>query len=225
MQTRNRLIIISLILIGLMFSACAPKTITLNSQLKNNFENKTITFTNREGPLEPNVMTHTRAIDLSGMVGLLGSLTIALFDNDKNYKVNKVPSLYINNKLIQELTTKYNMKHIKNNTMTHTTSVDELIRQYPNSDYILDNTTTYWMIIYYPTHWTTYTVNLFNVMKLIDTKNAKIVAQKICQYQPKYKDNMPSYDEMFANNGALIKKETQKALDYCIEDFKSLLFN
>jgi len=212
------------VVLGLILSACSTKTVNLDSQLKNSFENKTITFTNRAKPIQPDVMTPTKAIGMSGMVGFLDSLVLSLFDDGKTYEVKKVPSLYINNKLVKEFVDRYHMKYVENDIMTDKNSVDDLVNQYKNSDYILDNDTTYWMVSYYPTHWGTYSVGLFDVMRLIDTKNSKVIAQKMCKYYPEYKEGMPSYDEMFADNGKLIKIGTKQALDYCVEDFKKLLF-
>lgn len=215
---------ISLSAIGLIFSACAAKTIALDKQVKKKFYHKTITATNREGPLQPDVITPSRALGMSGMVGFLDSLALSVFDDNKSYNVRKVPSLYINNQLISALTKQYDMQYIPNQTMTKSTDVKVLIKKYPGTDYILDNQTTSWTLNYFVTHWSKYTVQLFDVMKLIDTASGKIVAQKVCSYLPEYNKHTPTYDEMFANNGRLIRLETQKALDYCVEDFKKLLF-
>jgi hypothetical protein len=77
--------------------------------------------------------------------------------------------------------------------------------------------------VYYPLHWGKYRIGMINILKLIDVKNRKILAQKQCVYDPKYSDKTPLYDDFFANDGKLIKEETKKILDSCIEEFYQLL--
>jgi hypothetical protein len=212
-----------MIVLFALFSGCSTKTIALKNDEKTLLQNKTITFTNREEPKQISVMTPTKAIGLSGIVGFLDSLVLSFFDDNDQYNTTNSISSYANIQLVNRLKDKYHMKYIENNATTDQDNIDKLIKQYPNSDYLLDSKTTYWNLVYYPLHWGKYRVAMKNVLKLIDVKNKKIVAQKQCIYVPKYSDKTPTYDDFFANDGKLIKEATKKILDSCIEEFYQLL--
>jgi hypothetical protein len=217
--------ILTFIFIGFILSACSTKTVDLNQDVKAQFINKSITVTHREKPTSPEIMTPTKAIGMSGLVGFLDSLVLSSFDDGKGYKTIKVPSDYINFKLIEKFKNNYKMGYIENNIKVDKDSLEDIIASYPNSDYILDTTTTYWTMLYFPMHWGTYRIAMFNTMKLIDVKNQKLIAQKQCTYDPKYQDGMPSYDEMFAEKGKLLIQESKKAMDSCIDEFTKVLFS
>ncbi len=210
---------------SLIISGCASKTVLPTADQFAVLQHKTITFTNKTKPLEPVIMTPTRAIANSAMVGFLDSIALSLMDDNKTYKVKKVPSLYLNTGLIRQFVKNYDMKYIENNTSMDSDSIDELIARYPGVDYILDNEIKFWNVQYFAMHWKTYTINLIDEMRLIDVANHKVIAQKTCKYLPEYEENMPSYEEMMADNGALIAKETKKALMYCVEDLSDFLFS
>ena len=69
-----------------------------------------------------------------------------------------------------------------------------------------------------------YVVILKTDLSLIERVSQEIVSQISCAYVPEYKEGLPTYEQMFANNGKLIKEKTRKASDECIEKIKKELF-
>lgn len=217
--------ILSITIMLLIFSGCTNKTINIKkSDDFKNLTDKTFTYVKRDKPIQPFVMTPSKAVffSLTGGLGgaVLGGYEYAISNDDSK----KIPSYYINKNISDMLHKKYNMKYIKPNIITDSSNIDEIIKNYNNVDYLIDSQDSAWTVGYFPMHWGTYRVIYRNNLRMISTKSKKIIAQGSCEYQPEYHKTMPTYDQMFANNNKLLKKYTQIALDKCLNEFKENIF-
>jgi len=215
----------SVFIFAFLLLGCSPKTIVMTDVTKQNISNKTFSFTNRSKPASPFVMTPSKAL-VGGLTGGIGAaIMVATDDNMNEENVTKTPSSYLNAKLVKTLTQDYKLTLVENNKMIDTQDIDKIIAQYSGVDYILDNHTYFWQVVYFPTHFGTYRVMLYNTMKLIDTKDKKVIAQTVCEYNPDYADDMPTYDQMFENDNLILKRQTKEALDKCLTKIKSEIFS
>lgn len=100
---------------------------------------------------------------------------------------------------------------------------EEVAKQIPNADYILDVRTLGWMGIYYPMTLSRYRV-LHNMhMRLIEGKTGRVVAQGFSAYQSNDKENAPDFDGIYSNGAQFLKQELKKSSDQATDLFKKQL--
>ena len=83
------------------------------------------------------------------------------------------------------------------------------------ADYVLDVETVGWRFGYFSMSWNHYKVGHQAQGRLIDVANKKIVAQGNCSRDPAYSDSLPTYDQLVANQAAVLKKELDAAAREC----------
>ena len=235
--------IINLVVLATILSGCATKTLVMDKDKQKSLSGKSITAIQKDYPTHPEVNTPGKTLGaaIGGVIGgamgvILGG--VILDEGDDRTDNLKIPSNYISEKITPYIANKFNMvlKHEKEKEKKETSlsilkpkeDVPELDRLKANytSDYLLDIDTYSWVITY--TKWNggaSYVVVMRNNLRLIERETQKTISSINCEYLPKYKDGLPTYDEMFANNGKIIKEESLKALDLCVEKIKVELFN
>jgi len=81
--------------------------------------------------------------------------------------------------------------------------------------YVLDVKSLNWGLIYFPTNWTHYRM-LYSVRgRLINAANGDVVAQMPCSFNSDTEETAPDYDQLIADNGALLKKKAADAAVAC----------
>jgi hypothetical protein len=80
-----------------------------------------------------------------------------------------------------------------------------------------------WTSIYFPFDWSHYGIAFSAEARVIDASTGKVVAQAGCTVEAK-KENAPTYDELYANNAAVLKAKSQEAADECAGQMSRLLF-
>lgn len=245
-------IVVSMIFV-LFFGGCASTTNSVTESVSNMKENlmgsssttispdyfrgKTLTFTNRSKPTEPMVLTPEKAITQSiktlfgaGLFVTMGSgiasAATAYMGADEvvaETNVSKTSSLYLNARLVPFLVKEYGMVFVPNSTVDDSLTVAEILTHY-KADYILDNYTYFWQLGPYTTHWDTYRVVFHNKLRLIESVTGNVIVEGQCEYSPEYAEGMPNYAQMIYNDGQLVREETQKAMNLCLEEFKTKLF-
>ncbi|MBP7880249.1 MAG: hypothetical protein KAZ75_02050 [Acinetobacter sp.] len=160
---------------------------------------------------------------LNVQFALLG-LAAQISSGNKIINENQVedPAIYIANELAKTLESQLGITHITTSTSTTTTNnIKTLAEQHKEADILLDVQTTYWQSIYYTSDWNNYRVVYAAKLRLIDTKNKKVIAESICSKKQDDKKNSPSYDQLIANNAAVLKAALKSHADECISEFKT----
>ena len=153
--------------------------------------------------------------------GLLGAVAMISAGNEV-IKENEVedPSHYIGAKLIDVLSTKYDIELINDGIeIIESTDIKEISEHYGAANYVLDVQTVNWSFVYFPTDWNNYRVIYSAKLRVIDTQKKEIIAEGFCSRTPEKDESSPSYDDLMENNAAGLKKELTVAADYCVEYF------
>ena len=78
--------------------------------------------------------------------------------------------------------------------------------------------------VYFPTDWSHYRVLYAGAGRLVDASTGKVVAQSPCKFDSGEEMNPPTYDELYANNAALLKSKLQTVADACVGQMTQALF-
>lgn len=89
-----------------------------------------------------------------------------------------------------------------------------------NADYVLDIQTVMWGIYYQPTAWTSYDLKFQAIGSLINVKTGAVVASATCKDLPDVNPRGPSYNQMMANDSALIKQMVAYEVAGCVATLK-----
>lgn len=158
-----------------------------------------------------------------GAFGALGAVAMISAGN-KLVEENKVedPASYIYASLAPELAKQHALRLIEGEGVSSTSAkVDQLTAQVNDSRLLLDVRTMGWNFGYFPTVWNKYRVNYSAKMRLIDTSTNEVLAESMCAKSSHEDSNSaPTYDELVADQAALLKQELQSIADFCIDDFK-----
>lgn len=87
--------------------------------------------------------------------------------------------------------------------------------------FVIDVQTINWSFGYFPTDWTHYRVIYTAKARLIDSQSKSVVAEGFCKRIPETNANAPTYDELLANQAALLKSELSLATEACVKSLKS----
>ena len=119
------------------------------------------------------------------------------------------------------LSKKYSLARMEGVTIRAPVTVAELSKpDYPQADLILAVGTLgwgfgpigQWRIHTSPTGWT---------IGLIDMRSKAVVARATCTYNPLPNDDDPQYDDVIANDFALLKGWLHQAAETCSDDYRS----
>lgn len=227
--------LVFIIFITFIIKGCGYRTLPISQS--ENLKGKTIVLVDVDERKWPNVITQGQAL-----VGAFGGLIIntsrpslSTIDSNRSDNFPKVtPSVYIGDKIIIKLKEKYKMLDLKNSKIkkdAYSESLEEVeelsdLEKYNKnykSDYILE-IETFWKVYYSKRSWGKYGMKMQNNLRLINRKNQEVRAKITCRYDMKRKI-FPTYEEMFDNNGALMKMESLKAMDLCTERVIKHLLN
>ena len=95
--------------------------------------------------------------------------------------------------------------------------VPALLSTYTGTDYILDVKTINWQFTYYPTNWLGYRVVYSARVRVIETAGKTVAAETLCTAIEGDDTKPPSYDDLLANQAALLKSYLDKAATRCTE--------
>lgn len=87
--------------------------------------------------------------------------------------------------------------------------------------FVVDVQTINWSLAYFPTDWTHYRVIYSAKARLINTSTRATVAEGFCQRVPESNIGAPTYDELTANEAALLKQELSQAATECLRTLKA----
>lgn len=84
-----------------------------------------------------------------------------------------------------------------------------------NKGLVLDVQALAWTSSYFPVNWSHYRPVFVGVSHLIDAGTGKLIAQGPCKIDNFDDKGAPTYDEMYADNAAILKQQFQQAADEC----------
>ncbi len=84
--------------------------------------------------------------------------------------------------------------------------------------FVLDVRTFGWGTLYYPFK-TQYKVNYFAQARLINARQGRLISTERCIIDEKYSPQAPTYDQLMADNGSLLKQKLEQAAQECIRQF------
>jgi len=214
----QKLIFPSIFIFVALFTGCAstqPQKLNINAVKATN--PTSVIISKREKP--PFLATTA----LNVQFALLGAAA-QISSGNKIINENQVedPAIYIANELAKTLESQLGITQITTSaSKTTTNNVKTLAEQYKSADILLDVQTTHWQSIYYISDWNNYKVLYAAKLRLIDTKNQKVLAESSCSKNQDDKENSPSYDQLIANNAAVLKATLKSHADACISEFKT----
>jgi len=142
-------------------------------------------------------------------------------DQDGDFSVAN----YMGSSLAQDMAEKYKLTFTReSNRNIEDYGVDDVVSNFPKSDYVIDNVALNWRVMYYKLKFGKYYVVLTTKMRLIDLKNKKVVSEGYCQKETEYDESRPlTYDLLFNNGAKGLIEETRKLADTCLVQYKQLL--
>lgn len=153
--------------------------------------------------------------------GLIGAAAM-IAEGNNIVKTNGIedPAVSISNQLLRIAKDKRSIAVVpppKPNLVAQSDDVQALIATYPNVDYVLDVKTLNWLLSYYPTNWTGYRVTYSARVRVIETAGKTVAAETLCTAIEGDDAKPPSYDDLLANQAALLKSYLDKAAARCAD--------
>lgn len=206
-----------LVTAAIALSGCVSTKVTpLDEQQMTGLQGRTIALSHRKKP----TFTATTADKVAlGVLGVWGGTPWG----DKLVTDNAVedPAVYIGQKLTEDLALMNLLTVIDaNDVVANSSDIRKLAKQYSKADLLLDVQTTDWNFIYFPTDWNNYQVIYRAKLRLIDTKQAKLLAEGYCERVPGKTSDAPSYNELVGSRAAGLKHWLAKHRDSCLEEFR-----
>ena len=91
--------------------------------------------------------------------------------------------------------------------------------------FIIDVQTVHWSFGYFPTDWTHYRVIYTAKARLIDAQSKAVVAEGFCKHIPTSNIGAPTYDELLANEAAMLKRELNSIASECVSSMKTQMLS
>jgi len=218
------------VLLALSLGGCAStKSVQAPPDAVNSLQSSSLTIVTHA---KPSFIAMTPGKGALGMLGAIAAIT------DGNQLVEKYqlpdPALAVTAKLKPVLMDKFGSSGSKiiADTDEKITSDTALAGAAGKSGVVLDVVTVGWGFSYFPLSWGHYNINMNVNARLLDARNGKVIAQSYCappkEQQAKQPtvdtDKAPTYDEMVADDGALIKSTLVANSDTCADIIAKNMF-
>ena len=205
-----------------LFAACilcgcvSTKIVPVDRTVLSGFHGGSVTLSHREKPSFSAGTAGKATFALIGAAAMISAGNAIVRDNDI-----ADPAVYIGQTLAADLATDNALTPVDSTYATDTRDVSQLAKQYASANLLLDVETINWSFIYFPTNWTHYRVIYSAKLRLIDTRQAKLIADGFCSRVPEEMPDAPTHDELLRNNAARLKQELKIAADRCVSEFRS----
>lgn len=205
----------------LLLPACAAQQIPLSDTNSPELSGRTV-YLVREAKPSFQAITSGKA-----MVGPIGAL-VAAQEGTKLVETAGIedPSQYIEQQVAKHLRQHYRTAQtteiIDFRTTEKPSDLSKWAAENKVNSIFVDVETTGWGFLYYPTVWSKYRVMYSAVVKLIDVRDGKTIAQYQCSSVTKQpSEQAPTKDQMLANNAALLKAMLKERADVCLSEVKT----
>ena len=102
--------------------------------------------------------------------------------------------------------------------VTNTTKLRDLVAEAPGADLVLNVRTSAWGFA--PTRLDHYGLTYDGTLTLIDARSSAVVAEGVCSFRTADSDDAPTYAELCADNGAIVRDRLVGVTDNCLDDYK-----
>ena len=126
------------------------------------------------------------------------------------------PSTELGEKLAKSLEAKYNTQTAGAPIKTADGNIDQMAKDSSDAKFAIDVQTINWGFAYFPFDWSHYRVLYVAKARLINLETKQVVAEDGCQIYKKENENAPTYDQLMANQAALLKDMIKAATGECM---------
>lgn len=135
------------------------------------------------------------------------------------------PAIYIGHELGKALAAERQLQILEMPAIVADgTDVRKLAGVYRQADLLLDIQTVNWSFGYFATDWNNYRVIYSAKLRLIETRTGKLLAEGFCSRVPEKEASSPSYEQLMADDAAVLKAELQHGAETCVSQLKSKVF-
>ena len=199
----------------LVLSGCATAPMTLSEQDSSAIAGQKLTVIHYEpDPFLP--MTNTK-----GAFAVLG-VAAAVAEGKTLVKEKGLtdPAIAIKQDLASNLAQRYHFSDVTfvSDTQPYESDPKAVSTMTGNQGVILDVRTFGWGTQYYPFK-TQYKVNYFAQARLINASEGRLISTERCVINQPYSETAPTYDQLMANNAALLKQKLAEAKAECVHQF------
>ncbi|MBL8299207.1 MAG: hypothetical protein JNN30_12790 [Rhodanobacteraceae bacterium] len=212
-----RLLVVASIIVLSIAGCVSVNKKALDSKSMASIRNQTVTYTTRKMP-DFAAMTPGKA-----MFGLLGAAAMVGVGN-KIIAGNEIPDPAdaIAAALLAELQHAHEARPVTPPvTVMRSDDVKQTVARVGEvARYVVDAQTVNWALTYFPLNFTHYRVLYTAKVRLIDVQTRAVVAEGFCKRVPESDAGAPTYDELLANQAALLKGELEAATRECVATLK-----
>jgi hypothetical protein len=152
---------------------------------------------------------------------LVAGLTVFNSSEDDLTTTFKIadPAINISKRVSESLIKKSKIKlNAKKALKEESRDAEEIISQFPKSDYVLDINTVFSMFSYKPFDFGSYKLAYTSKLQLFEASTKMVVAESICAVSSDDEQSI-SYDDFLDNDAKLLKLEFKRAEKLCTEQF------
>lgn len=161
-----------------------------------------------------------------GAFAVVGALAAAA--SSKNFWAEnsmQEPANAVNERVARDVAAQYGMIAAPGVIISQQTSFADISGKAGGARYILNVQSRAINVTYLPTRWSNYQLQYIAGADLIDVATGKSVASGLCTAPKRPSGLAPTYDEMSANQAALLKEMIASAAAHCEDQFRTKLFN
>jgi hypothetical protein len=166
---------------------------------------------------------HTSGNGLAGAFGLIGVVILESMAESEGRSVRSRgvadPADTLVTALMPRMAKRFSLEILDSGkAQTRGISAKDLSREYGKADLVLDVRTHQWGFA--PTSIGRYGMRYEGSLQLVDTRNQAVIAQGTCMYQSGEDPDAPTYDEMMANDAAVLRASLSAMVNYCLDDYR-----
>jgi len=158
---------------------------------------------------------------LGGGGAIGGLITLGLTNSAGNKLVSAYeiddPVLLIKDEFLKSFSLGLNGKGVVSEAKSFPSASLAEIKKTYGDGWCIDFMTINWGMSYFATDWTHYRINYIAQGRLIDIGSEKVFWFGNCTYEPD-DGKSPTYDELMANKGELLKAMLKRAAEKCAQD-------
>lgn len=183
-------------------------------------KNQTVVVTTQEKPSFIMTTPGSATFGVIGAFAAIGAGNKLVADNNLQDPVS-----FLAAGLVQVLETHQGMRPVATGVPAATDDVQQLAASAKGkAKFLLDVQSRGWGAIYFPTLWGRYRVQYSARARLIDVDTQSIIAGGACNRAPDQSDRAPTYDELWANQAAVMKRELALAARECLQTITVQMF-
>lgn len=210
---------------GISTSCVSTKNISLSAADRAAMQGKTVVLTQREKPHHWILKQSASLAMMAGPIG--GGIAGAMADKEGAAQIEKHkitnPNDTLNREVAKTLVRNTGVKLVPTKRTTKSLPPQEVAKENPDADYVLDCFTTSWSGTYYPLSVGKYFIIYGAKMQLVEVATGRIMAEGYSTTKRNDRANAPDYDGIYSNNAAFLKAETKAGTDAAISKFNSQL--